>query len=144
MDYIVDTSIFNMLLNGFLSTSDLPSEGEFVATHIQRDEINRTKNEERRAQLNLKFVTLIDKIDPTESFLLETSRLGEAKLGDGIIYQKVLRELDILNNGKVNNSNDALIAEVAAFNGYTLLTADYHLRKAAEVCQIKVTYWSTQ
>jgi hypothetical protein len=141
MNYIVDTSLINKLLDGNLSTSDLPTDGEFVATHIQRDEINRTKNEERRTQLNLKFNKLIDKFNPTESFVLGTSCLGEAKLGDGATYESVLKELDLLNGGKANNSEDALIAEVAKMNGYTLLTADYHLHKAAETCQINVKRW---
>ena len=141
MDYMVDTSLINKLLDGCLSTSDLPTEGKFVATHLQMDEISRTKNEERRVQLQLKFSKLIDKSDPTESFLLGTSCLGEAKLGEGVIYQNVLRELNSLNGGKDNNSVDALIAEVAKSNGYTLLTADYHLSKAAETCLINVEYW---
>ena len=143
MNYIVDTSLINKLVDGSVSTSALPTDGEFVATHIQNDEINRTQNEERRAKLVLQFTKMIDTFVPTESFILDASGLDEGNVGDGKIYEKVLKELDSLNGGKANNSEDALIAEVAKVNGYTLLTADYHLYRAAKACEIEVTHWPT-
>lgn len=41
-----------------LASDDLPSEGEFVTTHVQIDEINNTLDKERRARLFLQFTIM--------------------------------------------------------------------------------------
>jgi len=51
--YVVDTSVFNWLADSLIEKSALPSDGGFAITHIQMDEINKTKDEERRARLML-------------------------------------------------------------------------------------------
>ena len=53
-------------------------------------------------------------------------------MGDGRIFCRLKSDLDLLNYGKSNNSEDALIAEVAIVNGHTLITADEDLRTVAE------------
>jgi hypothetical protein len=116
MKSVVDTCIFNKLIDGLLSTDDLPADAEFVATHIQIDELNSTSNLDRRARLSSRFSTLVDSIIPTESTVLGVSKLGHSKLSDGTLYNKVKLDLDSLNRGKENNSKDALIAEVAIVN----------------------------
>jgi predicted nucleic acid-binding protein len=131
MDCVVDTNIFNRLIDGALSTGDLPANARMVATHIQMDELTSTRNVQRRAQQVKRFETLVDDIVPTESFILDISRLGEAKLGDGRLYGSLLADLDRLNGGKPNNTQDALIAEVAISNRYLLLAADNHLAMVA-------------
>jgi len=141
MKYVVDTSVINKLVDGLIQPEDLPDDGEFVASHIQIDELNRTSDEDRRAKLFLKFARTIDELVPTESFVLGVSRLGEGKLGDGAAYSSVKSQLDALNGGKANNSMDALIAEVAIRNGFTLLTADYHLKQVSEAYGAKVRHW---
>lgn len=55
-----------------------------------------------------------------------------SKLGGGGLYSRLKADLDSLNKGKANNTQDALIAEVAIANGYTLLTADYQLAAVAK------------
>ena len=131
MKCVVDTSIINRLIDGSLSTEDIPADAELVATHVQIDELNKTRDEERRARLFLKFATTVNSVIPTESFFLDVSRLDYSKLGDGGLYAKLKAELDSLNEGKANNAQDALIAEVAIANGYTLVTADHHLAEVA-------------
>jgi len=143
MKYVVDTSLINKLVNGSVRVEELPADGEFIASHIQIDEINKTKYEERRARLFLTFSKTINDIVPTESFILGKSRLGEGKLSDGESYNAIKKHLDSLNGGKPNNIDDALIAEVALKNGYTLLTADYHLYEVAQLHDIAVQYWGT-
>lgn len=142
--YVVDTCIINRLVDGLLSTSDLPGDGEFLATHVQVDELNKTSNSERRAQLFLKFTTTIDAMVPTESVVLGVSRLGHSKVSDGTRYDILKADLDSMNHGKANNAQDALIAEVAIANGYVLLTADCDLAKAAERHGCKVRHFSTK
>ena len=46
----------------------------------------------------------------------------------------VKAKLDAMNGGKRSNIQDALIAEVAIVNSYTLLTADQDLATAAGDC----------
>lgn len=132
MKKLVDTCIINRLVDGLLSTSDLPSEGEFVATHIQMDELKRTSDPSRRASLLQKFSTLVDVMVPTESAVLEISAVGQCKLGDGNLCETLRAELDIRNKRKKNNIQDALIAEVAIQQGLTLLTADNDLADVAQ------------
>jgi len=132
MKYVVDTNIINRLIDGSLSTDDIPADAELVATHIQVDELNKTQDEDRRARLFLRFATTVDSIVPTESTILEVSRLDYSKLGDGVLYARVKADLDSLNKEKPNNTQDALIAEVAIANGYTLLTADRDLSVVAQ------------
>jgi hypothetical protein len=142
MRYVVDTSLINKLVNGSVSADELPNDGEFVASHVQIDEINRTKDVERRAQLFLKFTKTIDKVMPTESFILGVSRLGEGKLGDGVSFAEIKKMLDSQNGGKPNNLQDALITEIAMVNGYVLLTADLHLSNAAQLLGIRFRHWA--
>ena len=65
-----------------------------------------------------------------------------SKLGDGSLYSRLKADLDSLNKGKANNTQDALIAEVAIANGYTLVTADYHLAEVARKYGGTVRYFA--
>ena len=85
MKYMVDTNIFNWLIDGTLSTENFPKDTHFVATHIQHDELNKTRDPGRRRQLRDRFETLVDSTVPTESTVLGTSRLGSCKLGSGAL-----------------------------------------------------------
>lgn len=143
MKYVVDTSIINKLVDGSIHVDNLPSNGDYLASHIQIDEINKTKDEERRARLFLTFSKTIDNIVPTESVVIGLSRIEECKIGDGESYQKLKDSLDALNKKKSNNANDALIAEVALKNGYTLITADYHMYEVAQQHDVAVHWWAT-
>lgn len=130
--YVVDTSVFNWLADGRIKREALPSDGGFAITHIQVDEINQTQDQERRARLVLMQASLRCELLPTQTFLLDVSRLDHARLGDGKLFTSIKAELDILNGAKKNNNRDALIAETAIANGFTLLTADGNLRSVME------------
>jgi predicted nuclease of predicted toxin-antitoxin system len=132
MKCIVDTNIFNKLLDGSLMIDDLPSNTEFVATHVQVDELNNTKDSERRAQLFLKFAELRPELVETESLIWGVTRWGMGRWGVEEVVQKIESELNSLNKGKKNNILDALIAEVAIVNGWSLLTADTDLAEVAQ------------
>lgn len=143
MKYVVDTCLINKLVDGQVLPEELPTDGDFIAAHIQIDEINRTKDEDRRARLFLKFAQTIDQVVPTESFVIGTSRIGEGKHSNGEGYALIKRELDALNGDKASNVQDALIAEIAMKNGFVLLTCDYDLYHVAQVHDIGVYYWAT-
>jgi predicted nucleic acid-binding protein len=129
MKYLLDTNIFNRLLDGNISVQNLPS-GMFVATHIQMDEISRTQNAKRKEQLLAKFREFIPTLTPTASFLWDESRFDQARWSDGKLFEAL--SADLLHGQKKDNATrDALIAEVAIVDGVTLLTADSTLAKVA-------------
>lgn len=117
--YVLDTNIINWLIDGKIEKSAMPGDGEFVATPIQIDEINRTSDEERRGRL---FLTLASSL----SGLLQTETTA---FGKRVIYTSIKNQLDGMNRGKASNSRDALIAEVTIAGSHTLLTADRDLAK---------------
>ena len=141
MKYVVDTCIINKLIDGKIDPANLPNNGDFIASHIQIDELNNTKDVERRAKLFLKFTKVIHEVVPTESFVLGISRFSESKFDDVNMYTSIKTNLDSLNNGKKNNPMDALIAEIAIKNKYTLLTTDKDLKEVVERLSGKVRYW---
>ena len=81
MKCVVETSSFNRLIDGPLSTGDISADAELVATHVQIDELNKTRDDERRARLLLRFATTVDSVIPTESTVLDVSRLGLQQTG---------------------------------------------------------------
>lgn len=125
--YVIDTNVFNWLVDGSITMDTLPSDREYVATHVQIDEINATKDVDRRAQLFLKFAEVRPRVVSTESSIWGVTRWGHGAWGSGEQYERILSALDAKNNSKKNNIQDSLIAEVALANGYTLITADKHL-----------------
>ena len=132
MKYVVDTNIINWLIDGKIDRSALPADGEFVATHLQIDEINRTSDEDRRARLFIILTSTIRELLPTESAVMDISRFDWCKMGDGVIYTSIKNALDAKNGGRRSNIHDALTAEVAIVNDFSLLTADTDLAEAAK------------
>ncbi len=146
-----DTNAFNRILDGVISLRTPTDRLVAYATHIQRDEINNTKNPERRAALAQVFLDVVADSLPTDSFVLGVSRLGEARLGGerlvptssavwdvsrwdqatwtaaDNIYSALKADLDKLNGNKPNNTHDALIAETSVKQGYVLVTDDIDL-----------------
>lgn len=141
MKYVVDTCIINKLVDGLIDSINLPADGEFVASHIQYDELSSTKDKSRRAILLQKFSEVINQDVPTETTICGLSRIGQCRLSDGNLFESLKNRLDSLNKRKENNIQDALIAEVAITNGYRLLTADCHLSEVAKQHGCSVIYW---
>lgn len=128
--YMFDTNIFNRILDGLVEITKFHKNARFYATHVQLDELRATSNAKRRGELITVFEEIAgnNKI-PTESFVLDVSRLDEAKLEDdeNDLYSKIKAKLDRLNKNKPNNIQDALIAETAIKNHITLVTEDSDL-----------------
>src|SRR3989344_3771439 len=144
MKFMLDTNAYNQLLDNDIAVEDL--KGEFFTTHIPEDELNNTTKEERRKQLSAKFKEIhqnelptesavwetskwdkakwTDSNTSTESFVLGTSRLGGAKLGDGISYNKILESLEKTKLKDRGNIKDALIGETATKQKIILVTDD--------------------
>jgi len=145
-----DTNVFNRILDGVISLQTLTGRLEACATHVQRDEINNTTNPARRAALAQVFGKVVAPL-PTDSFVLDVSRLDEARLGgervvptESAVYgvsrygqakyaaeDKLISalkdRLDSINGAKPNNVHDALIAETSIKRSHVLVTDDADL-----------------
>ena len=151
-----DTNVFNRILDGVVSIDALSGRVNAHATHVQRDEIGRTKDPARRQSLEAVFGSVTGAAVPTASLVLDVSRLDEARLGgssvvptssavwgvskwgeakwtaDDNLFVPMKADLDALNGGKKNNTEDALIAETAIKDGYVLVTDDGDLATVAK------------
>ena len=133
MAYLLDTNIFNQLVDERISFTELPTDGLLLATYLQMQEIGKTKREERRILLMRKFKEINPQTVPVETSLWNVTPWGEGKYGgNSVLYEELLAELDTKNNAKKNNYADVLIAEVTIVNGHTLITADQHLADLVE------------
>lgn len=132
--YMFDTNVFNRILDGAVEVSGFRGKAHFCATHVQLDELKRTSNTQQREELIAVFEEVTDTKVPTESFVLDVSRHDEAKLGgdEDQLYTAMKAELNELNKNKPNNIQDALIAETAIKNQFTLVTEDTDLLTVAK------------
>ena len=122
---MLDTTVFNHIVRDDVDLSSLPENATFLVTHIQLNEIQATRNEEKRQRLLRVFAEVPSKQVPTESAVWGVSEWGEAKWGkeDGL-FEAMLASLNNRNESKENNGKDVLIAETAIRNGYVLATDD--------------------
>jgi predicted nucleic acid-binding protein len=152
---MLDTNVFNRILDGKAS---LELFGEYIipyATHVQRDELEKTPDEKKREALLQIFHATITSSVETESFALDISRLDEAKLsedrmiptssfiwdvskwgectwsGAESLCSTLKAELDSLKVNP-NNAQDALIADTAIRGRYVLVTDDVNLTKVTK------------
>jgi hypothetical protein len=131
--YMLDTNVFNDVLDGRVDANRLKGHKLFV-THIQRDEINMTRDDARREALLASFAELSTDMSPTssavagvsvagaacpaasrsvvptESGVWGVSEWGQAKWrSEPTQFEALRQELDGRNNGKPNNVQDVLI-----------------------------------
>ena len=124
-----DTRAFNLMLDGPVAVEALKGRVRAYATHIQRDEINNTKDSERRAALLQVFSDVVAESVPTDSSAVwDVSRWDQASWGaNDNLYSTLKADLDKLNKNKRNNVQDALIAETSIKGLYVLITDDADL-----------------
>lgn len=150
--YMLDTNIFSNIVSGELQIESLPV-GEFWATPVQREELYEASGDVR-TQLLSKFKELVDSrsiVGVSFCFDVRGAGFDEGVWNhDPSIFNAVKTDLDEAwenmparqrkRKNKENNAKDALIAEAAKREDFTLLTADYHLAVAVEKHGIKVRY----
>lgn len=123
MKCMVDTCVFNWLIDGKIIPEQLPTGAEYFITHVQRDEISAVSSVERKAKLLGKLHAMVSDTVLTETMVVGISRVGEGKLSDGRDYEGLLAALNRKKKHK-NNPKDALIGETALKNRFTLISAD--------------------
>ncbi len=130
--YIFDTNIFNRILDGEINVGLIKARAELCATHIELNELQNTRDSERRQQLLEIFQACGPEQIPTESAVWDVSEWGSAKFtSKDNLYQPIVEALNEKNGGKDNNTHDALIAETAIRNALTLVTEDQDLAQVA-------------
>lgn len=145
--YLLDTCVFNKLVEGILKRSDIPQDGRYVITHAQVDEINRTSDEyrEKRSRLILEFLTGFNvELINTSVFLADFSRIGMAFVSDSDLYEQIKEKLDKRNQKKLSNTIDAVLAVSAIEQHLILVTLDSHLSDVAKDHGCQVVYLEGQ
>ena len=131
--YLLDTNIFNQLVDARISIAELPNDGPFLATYLQIQELGNTKSQDRREVLLSKFQEVNPQTVPVETSVWGITPYGEGQYGgDSDIFNSLLAEHNAKSNAKKSNLADVLIAEVAIVNGHTLITADQDLADLME------------
>jgi rRNA-processing protein FCF1 len=131
-NFMFDTNIFNHVLDGGVDVAPFVGKAHFLITHVQVDELSKTSDPCRKTSLLAVFESVPQKTVPTKTFVLGTSKLDRAEVGEGTLYAKMKSELDQLNKSKPNNVKDALVAETAVKNEFTLVTDDVDLSQVTK------------
>lgn len=131
MKCMFDTVIFNRVLDESEPIERLTECVAVYSTHIQRDEINNTQDEERRRKLNRVFADLNPEMRSTKSAVWNVSKWNQARWSEGDNLLRTIETKLDEHEKKKNNIRDALIAETAIKNKYTLVTDDGDLRDVA-------------
>ena len=128
-----DTNVFNKILDEEIDVECMHKGKPYFVTHIQQNEIENTKNFDRRTALLNTFHGINKTQVPTESAFYGISVWGGAKWSaeDGVI-QEIIERLNAKNRSKKNNGHDALIAETSLKNKYALVTDDSDLRQVLQ------------
>lgn len=123
--YMLDTNVFNRVVEGEFAREDLPADAELFVTHQQVAELASTpdSHKEKRIQMMLALLVWRPVLVPT-AMVWDAARWGHSAWSDGDDFTALRSALDALNKGKPNNVADCLIAEAAFAHGHTLVTTD--------------------
>jgi rRNA-processing protein FCF1 len=124
--FLVDTMIFDLIV-GTKGADRLVfdlhggAEIQFLVTHVQEDELSEIRDADKRRRI----AAIPRKVVATYGFVLGTSRLGMARLGDDAPIEAIREP----NWRKY--TNDALIAVTAQYENATLVTNERRLLNRA-------------
>ena len=135
-----DTTIFNRVVEHKVPIEKLTACVVAYATPLQWHEINRTQNCKKKEELCHLFRNLFpeeshsdgSRVVPTPTTVWNVSPWGSGQWSESdSLYGPILTAMDELRRHK-NNPWDALIAETAIKNGFTLVTDDGNLGEVAQ------------
>ncbi|MDD5701298.1 MAG: hypothetical protein PHU23_04520 [Dehalococcoidales bacterium] len=130
--YLLDTNIFNHLVEGKIKLDDLPLDYPIFVTHIQQTEFMQFPHCEKRSQLLKLLKVLPDHQANLQTLLADISCAGDA-CGNGKIYDQILLRLNKIEKRKSNaNVHDALIGETSIINRLVLITNDKDFAQAVK------------
>ena len=99
---MLDTNVFNEVVRGDISI-DLFKNHEIFATHIQLDEITRTKEDTVREKLESAFMAIVTTKIATSSMVWDVSRWDESSWSDGEKFNEMKQRLVELDKNKSIN-----------------------------------------
>lgn len=116
--YMLDSNIFDKLIDddeALKAAGTLVESGQvrLISTYLQRDEIERTADTERRSRL----LSVPCEEVPTYGIVAGYWRIGMARLSEA-------EPFETLQGGNVNHTEDALIAATARYERATFVTED--------------------
>lgn len=129
--FVLDSNAFNLWAENHLKRERFPNDAEFVVTHVQVEELSNTPDPEKRSRLLLNLARWRPVLVPVETMVWDVTRWDHAKWSDGATYTAIRAALDA-EAVRPNNVQDAMTAEVALVNGFTLVTSDGSLAQAFE------------
>jgi hypothetical protein len=144
--FMLDTNVFNDVLDGKVSLVPFGG-GRVLVIGVQRDELSRTSDPERRSALLKTFEMVNPEVELASSFAfgIEGAGWDQAYWNDGSgKFEKMrarLRELDkpkkrrSMNKAEavfLNQERDILIAETVIKVGAVLVSGDTNLRQVVE------------
>ncbi len=130
--YLLDTNVFNHIVEGKVLLSNLPSDQPFYVTHLQYDEIAACSDNEKKRELEKCLTTISMQRICTSTGVWGVSKWGGFKWGGegSRLHRDILSELNSKNRRRHDaNLKDALIGATAIKNGCTLITHDQQLGK---------------
>lgn len=136
--YLLDTNIFNGLLDGAIEWSSLP-EGEYFYSSWQRIELERTSNISRRQQLLDVFADLVTLKDAQHVTTHSTpwgSPWGVDWDRKGRFYADIFAALEEIKPGDRGNRGDAVNLELCLYEGLCFVTWDHPAARVAESFEI--------
>jgi hypothetical protein len=126
--YMLDTTVFNFLVNKETELSCVPIGQQLFVTHVQLNEIQNTRDLDRLDALLGMFTAIDSTPVPTASAIYGVSEFGESEYSsEGGLFESLLGKLNDKNKFKNNNVRDILIAETAIRRNLVLVTDDDHL-----------------
>lgn len=129
MPFMFDTNAFNRALDCGIDPQSLSRRGPLYITHVQKNELQATKNTQRQAALLAVFDAVEQEAVPTAAAVWGVSEWGGAEWGDaGGLYERMLTSLNTLNRSKENNARDVLIGLTVLKRGLVLVSDDRDLR----------------
>ena len=133
--FVLDSMIFDKIIDDELALEAIHAavgtgQIRLLKTHIQEDEHADIPDEEKRQRM-----AAVPTVDTATvgGFIIGVSRLDRARLGDGVA-------LELVRNGSLRHTNDALLAATAEAEGAVLVTKERRLRNFA-TRELGLTVW---
>ncbi|RYZ92570.1 MAG: hypothetical protein EOP06_03905 [Proteobacteria bacterium] len=129
MKLMLDSHLFDRLLEGRISIEDIRSAGTPFVTHVQMRELKAIP--EAKRDKREKLLALVKEVTASEvptPFILGETPLGSGYLGAAMpMFEEMYSELTRVS-GKKNDIRDCMIADAAFAIGAVLITDDADLR----------------
>jgi hypothetical protein len=145
----LDTNVYDHLasdaelVDALVELRQLGVVEALIETHVQRDELGESPSAKaaRDALPEILFgrpPTATGTATPTSEFVLDVSRLGGARLGNGEVFEAIRGNTDRAN---LNHARDALLLDTARAEDAVFVTRDRRLHRRGAHLGLRVWSW---